>query len=174
MLSLISALLLIYPATSAEMEATAPAKINWICRTEARTTTIRVETSGETVTATVGHHNGVEYAPFLTGQFTPHDLPFLKQKAEDALKLYPLMTFKFKLSSCKQKDPFVFTCLQSDEEQELNGIKVKTYSISASRSVEQTAQGNYATLIVRLHLGINDNQARLESNYGEEDCLLSR
>ena len=154
-------------AESAQKELAYPI----LCKTGYPTTTFVITPERDSVIVRMINHNGMEYSPSLAGNFTPHDLPLLEQKAKDAKVLLPDMKFSFEKKSCKMFGDILFSCDLSNESQKISGNEIKTYSISINRSLEENSSGIFSSFKVRLRLSVNNRQLDIETPYSDEECV---
>ena len=149
-----------------------PTTINVECITKQfPTTSFLIRTEGKQVRAQVLHHNGTGYAPAISGTFTPNDLPLLTERAKIVEKLGKNMFFTWQLEKCKIYDEMMFKCFGSDEIQEVNGMKVKTFGLYTSRSTMFAMGQTFNSMRVVLSLTVDGKSIDLDMPYDDpSDC----
>ena len=159
-------------------QAEAPPGLQLFCFTEPMSTSFLIETKGVEVQATVIHHYGSEYAPAISGIFTPSDLPTLERRAKFIRQMKPQMTFHWPLKACKNFGEGRFECWGTKDVQEgENGVKFEPFALYSTKVTEEGVAGKleYLQLTLSVYASPNDNEGgTVEMRYPREGCSANR
>ena len=146
-------------------------KIHMACLTQPYSTSIVAETKDKELHLRVVHHNGVGYAPALSGNYTPNDIPILTERAALARKLAMDMTFIWPIEKCKKIDDIRYECSDSKQVLDVNGVKIKPWSIEISRFTEEFSFGTFVSNKASILLNIDGKDLFLEMRYAVGECI---
>jgi hypothetical protein len=154
------------------LSATAHAAgISMVCATNPISTAFVIETKGEEVQARVIHFYGANYAPAISGTFTPSDLPLLARRAGFIAKMKDDTTFRWPLKKCKSISPERFECFGSDDKQEgKDGTLFEPFALYSTKVVEDGIVGKQENLRLTLSLYSGEEEGVVEMSYSKEDC----
>jgi hypothetical protein len=131
-----------------------------------------ISTVGDRVTARVVHLYGTEYAPAISGVYTPHDLPILSEQAQLIRQMKSDMTFYWPLKNCKWIGEKHFECWNTDDvEVGENGVKFAPFALYTTKISEDGPAGHLEEIQVTLTVSSGDKEARLEMRYDSQGCL---
>lgn len=142
------------------------------CFTDPLTTSFSLKEKGDQMEVQVMHSYGSEYAPGLTGTFTPHDIPLLTERAELVRKLKPIMTFHWPLKKCSFPEGRV-ECFGSEDEQEgEGGVKFQPWALYTSKISEDGLAGKleYTRITLSLYTGRKETVLKMDFS----NCLSDR
>ena len=135
------------------------------------TTTFLIRVDGEFLRAQVLHHNGMQYAPIINGNYTARDLPILTEKANAIQKVKENMYFSWNLKKCKYFGNSLFQCLGSEGSQDSGGAKVSAYGITTSQVTAQTMGMTFNSFKVNLSMTIDGKDVDVSMPYYNiDDC----
>lgn len=154
----------------------APLPIDLVCVTEWPTTSFVIQEEGEKLRVELLFHSGSEYAPAITGIYTPRDLPIITERANYALVFPNYSVFRWPLAKCdKHDDPLRFECFGTDDVQNGNGgERIKPFALYTTKVSEDGIAGKLDYLKVAFTYQVNGKgDPSLEMTYDRAACIRS-
>ena len=144
------------------------------CMTQYPSTSFSIETSGDTVTMSVLHHNGIGYAPFWNSLIVPSDITKLQERANLVMKLAPELSATWKKSACKLLNGNKhFICMGATDKIKSNGIDIDPWAVYSSTHSESSFAGDYEHTEVAFRFYVNNEANQFVMKYQPGDCLIS-
>ncbi|MGZ3693681.1 MAG: hypothetical protein ACXWQO_05745 [Bdellovibrionota bacterium] len=147
-----------------------------VCYTDPLTSSFDISQKADSdeLLGTVIFHYGTEYAPAISGIYTPHDLPLLTERAALVKEMKPTTTFHWPKKKCLIGEQGRMECFGSEDVQDgEDGVKFTPFAIYTTRISEDGIAGKFDYLRVTLSIYAGQKNAIVEMNYPLSGCELN-